>query len=428
MVGRSVHKGVRLVVKSTFWKSGLRLVAAAATVMVLLVPQAAQAHKTAHHHRHGAKVTRVAAAPASRYASIIIDDTTGQVISAVNPDRRSYPASLTKMMTLYLLFDALEEGKLSLRSPLSVSHHATQQAPSKLALEVGDHIAVEDAILALVTKSANDVAVVVAEALGGHEEQFAQMMTAKAHALGMNGTVYRNASGLPNPGQVTTPRDQATLAHSLVHHHAKYYRYFSTEVFNWQGQSIPSHNRFMLNYEGADGIKTGYINASGFNLVASAVRGGHRLIGAVFGGNTAGWRDQRMAQLFDNAYARIEGGTVQALEDVEEAKPAPVPVVVAAPAPKVKKTQASDDEDPAGWAIQVGAFATQKQARHAAGQAARVLGAQLAHGDLGVDSVKAKKHLVYRARLTGFTAIQARTACSKMKRAGRECHIIKPEG
>ena len=406
-----------------FRLSGNRCLVWALAAVLLALPSAAHARKLHHHGGHVAHAA--AAAPASRYASIIIDDDTGRVLSSTSPDRRSYPASLTKMMTLYLLFDALEQGRYTLHSKFPVSVHATQQAPSKLALEVGDEISAEDAIRALVTKSANDVAVVIAEAVGGTEGQFAQEMTAKAHALGMNGTTYRNASGLPNPGQVTTARDQATLAHALIHHHAKYYHYFSSREFTWQGQVIPSHNRFMLNYEGADGIKTGYINASGFNLVASAVRDGHRLVGAVFGGNTGQWRDHRMAQLFDNGYARLDGGSASEADAVEEDKPqvTALPVV---PKHVALKTVENDD-DAAGWAIQVGAFAAPKQAHHAAAKAARTLGGLMARAHVAVDKVLTKKHTMYRARLTGFSASQANAACKKMQRAKRECHVIQPE-
>lgn len=396
---------------------------------MLLTPSDAYARKGHHHHAAGHQAAH--AAPASRYAAIIVDDSTGRVLTSTNPDRRSFPASLTKMMTLYLLFDALDQGSLTLRSQLPVSVNATLQAPSKLALDAGDRISVEDAILALVTKSANDVAVVIAEALGGSEGQFAQQMTAKAHALGMTETIYRNASGLPNPGQVTTPRDQVALAHALIHNHARYYHYFSAHEFPWQGQIIPSHNRFMLNYDGADGIKTGYINASGFNLVASAVRGGHRLVGAVFGGNTAQWRDNRMAQLFDIGYAHLGlGDTDLAAADDEPAAPQPSPVrpVDKHAKGKVKAEQESEgDDDASAWAIQVGAFSLYKPAHHAAASAARALGGLIAKASIDIDSGQANKHSVYRARLIGFSATQAQAACKKLARTKRECHVIQPE-
>lgn len=406
------------------------------------------------HHRHRA----AAAAPAvSRYAAIIVDADTGRVLSSTNPDRRCYPASLTKMMTLYLLFDALDQGKLRLDSQLTASAHAAAQAPSKLALEPGDHIRVEEAILALVTKSANDVAVVLAEAMGDTEANFAQMMTEKAHALGMRETTYRNASGLPNLGQVSTPRDQAILAHALIRNHARYYHFFSTRDFTWQGSTIPSHNRFMLNYEGADGLKTGYINASGFNLVASAVRNGHRLIGAVFGGNSGAWRDQRMMQLMDNGFAHLSGAGTEMAADDNTGEPDPIvqakaiEVADASPSitaptnadrsaksrhhparkPKVavqEQEQDQGDDSDSPWAIQVGAFSKFSPAHHAATNAAKHLGGLLAKASIDIDEAGRRRHPLYRARLIGFTEEQARAACHKLARSKRECHIIQPSG
>jgi D-alanyl-D-alanine carboxypeptidase len=408
---------------------------------ILTVGIASSADARTHHgHRHHA-----AAAPtASRYAAIVVDADTGRVLSSTNPDRRSYPASLTKMMTLYLLFDALDQGKLRLDSQLTASARAAGQAPSKLALEPGDHIRVEDAILALVTKSANDVAVVVAETLGGTEANFAQMMTAKAHALGMDGTTYRNASGLPIAGQVSTPRDQSMLARALIHNHARYYHYFGTREFDWQGATIPSHNRFMLNYDGADGIKTGYINASGFNLVASAVHDGHRLIGVVFGGNTAPWRDQRMVQLMDHGFAKLgvpDTEMADANDSVEEPDPTAAPPKIPAhiiaqanayspPARhtvhKAKPRDEGDDDENSPWAIQVGAFAKFKPAHHAAATAAKRLGGLIAKASIDIDEGGSAKHAVYRARLIGFTEEQARAACRKLAKTKNECHIVDP--
>jgi D-alanyl-D-alanine carboxypeptidase len=223
----------------------------------------------------------------------------------------------------------------------------------------------------------------------------------------------------------------------LIHNHSRYYHYFSSHEFAWQGQVIPSHNRFMLNYEGADGIKTGYINASGFNLVASAVRGGHRLIGAVFGGNTGAWRDQRMAQLFDSGYAHlgVGEGTLAEQSDDEPEAPAAQPMKTVKPAvktakvtKKAKQVQESEgDDDTAQWAIQVGAFSQFKPAHHAATTAARALGGLIAKASIDIDAEKARKASIYRARLIGFSAPQAQAACKKLARAKRECHVVQPE-
>jgi D-alanyl-D-alanine carboxypeptidase len=389
-------------------------------------------------------------AVSSRYSSIVIDYDTGAVLHAVNADKRSYPASVTKVMTLYLLFDALDSGKLSLNSMLPVSEHATDQSPSKLNLAEGDHISVEQVILALVTKSANDAAVVAAEAVGGTEENFAQMMTAKARSLGMKGTVYRNASGLPNPGQVSTVRDQATLARALIRNHGDYYRYFATRTFSFRGMTIPSHNRLMLRYQGADGIKTGYINASGFNLVSSAKRDGRRIIGVVFGGDTAAWRDKHMGVLLDKGFAKLNKGEQTQIAKVDDEQDLPniddlkLAAESAAPAKAAKVKQAKfqapkkkqvaqvdddDDEDEvdeSAWGIQVGAFNDTKSAHKAATDAAKRLGGLVFKANVEVNKGKAGKHSVFRARLNGFTEEQARAACKRLSRAGKSCKVVQP--
>lgn len=218
------------------------------------------------------------------YATIVVDAKTGAVLSEQNADQANYPASLTKMMTLYLVFDALERHQLTLKQPIAVSRHAATQAPSRLGLTAGQTITVEQAILALVTKSANDAAVAIGEELGGTESRFAEMMTRRARRLGMSSTTFRNASGLPNPSQVTTARDIATLGRALWRDFPQYYPYFSRDRFTYRGRVIANHNVLLRTYPGADGIKTGYIRASGYNLAASAVRNGRRIVAVVLGG------------------------------------------------------------------------------------------------------------------------------------------------
>jgi D-alanyl-D-alanine carboxypeptidase len=231
------------------------------------------------------------------YAAIVVDANTGATMHASNADATRHPASLTKIMTLYLLFERLESGKLSLESQLRVSEHAADQAPTKLGLREGSTISVEDAIKGLITRSANDAAVVVAENLAGSEEEFARHMTRKARSLGMANTTYRNASGLPDSAQVTTARDQATLGRAIQERFPRYYRYFSIRSFTFRGQRIGNHNRLLGSVEGVDGIKTGYIRASGFNLVTSVKRKGRHVVAVVLGGASAGARDSRMRQL-----------------------------------------------------------------------------------------------------------------------------------
>ncbi len=254
------------------------------------------------------------AAPAqAKYASMIIDAQTGTILHAVNPNKRYYPASLTKMMTMYMAFEELSAGKLQLNQKLKVSKYASRQPRSKLWMEPGSTITVKDALLSLVTRSANDAAVVLAESIAGSEKKFAHRMTQTALKIGMLNTRFKNASGLPNKGQVSTARDMALLARSLMIRFPQYYHLFGTERFKFRGNTIVGHNNFVKSYQGADGLKTGFINASGYNLVASAKRDKIRLIGVVFGGLSAKWRDKHMTKLMD--YGFIKADTVIASKE-----------------------------------------------------------------------------------------------------------------
>lgn len=251
----------------------------------------------------------------NRYAGLVMDAETGAILYQSNPDKVLYPASLTKMMTLLMTFDALENGRLSLNQRIRISNHAASMSPSKLGLKPGSSIRVEDAILALVTKSANDIAAALAEAIGGSESRFGQMMTQRARGIGMTRSRFYNASGLPNPGQVSTARDMAILARYIITHYPRYYRYFGTRSFTYGGVKHRNHNRLMETYQGMDGFKTGYINASGFNLVASAKRGNVRLIGVVFGGRTTVSRNNHMAELLDNGFAQMKDRVLMAQQN-----------------------------------------------------------------------------------------------------------------
>jgi len=237
------------------------------------------------------------------YAAIVVDANSGKVLHATNPDAPRHPASLTKVMTLYLLFERLESGKLKLDSLLKVSEHAEDQAPTKLGLEDGETIKVEDAIKGIITRSANDAAVVVAEALAGSEDEFAKLMTRKAQALGMTRTVYKNASGLPDSAQITTARDQAILGRAIQERFPTHYKYFQTRSFVFRGKTIGNHNRLLGRVDGVDGIKTGYIRASGFNLVTSVRRDNRHVVAVVLGGSSASSRDARMRQLLSEHVA-----------------------------------------------------------------------------------------------------------------------------
>ncbi|MCP3465814.1 serine hydrolase [Bradyrhizobium sp. CCGUVB23] len=268
------------------------------TTAVIFTSDAAEArrHRGRHYAHH--RVHRDSGESYSpQFASIIVDGNSGATLQATSPDGIRHPASLTKIMTLYLLFERLESGKVKLDTEMPVSEHAADQDPTKLGLRPGQTIRVEDAIKGLVTRSANDAAVVIAEYIGGTEDDFASMMTRKARALGMSRTVYRNASGLPNDEQNTTARDQATLGRAIQDRFPRYYRYFSTTAFNFRGRTITGHNHLLGSVEGVDGIKTGYTRASGFNLVSSIHRGNRFLVGVVLGGRSGGSRDAIMRNL-----------------------------------------------------------------------------------------------------------------------------------
>ncbi len=248
----------------------------------------------------GMVATVAFATPASanpQYSGIVIDAKTGKVLYSEDADELRYPASLTKMMTLYLTFEALEAGKISLNSRVPFSKNASSEPPTKLGVRPGNSITVEQAILGLITRSANDASTALAEFLGGSEERFARLMTQKARALGMTRTVYRNANGLPNTAQVTTARDQARLGIALRQHFPQYYSFFSTRSFRFGKQVINGHNRLLGAVRGVDGIKTGYTRASGYNLVTSAVADGRSVVGVVMGGRSGGARDQQMRKL-----------------------------------------------------------------------------------------------------------------------------------
>ena len=311
----------------------------AATLSIASLAATDSADARRYRHRHHA-VAKSSYSPA--FASIIVDANSGKTLQATSADSTRHPASLTKIMTLYLLFERLDNGKLKLDSTMDVSENASEQAPTKLGLQPGQTLRVEDAIKGLVTRSANDAAVVIAESLGGSEDAFAKEMTRKARALGMSKTVYTNASGLPDDDQVTTARDQTTLGRAIQERFPKYYRYFATDAFNYRGRVIRNHNRLIGRVEGVDGIKTGYTRSSGFNLVTSMKRGNRFLVGVVLGGRSGGSRDAIMRNLLAEhldeastkrtvaAIAERNAGDVKVAEaksgDVD-ATPRPAPMV-----------------------------------------------------------------------------------------------------
>jgi D-alanyl-D-alanine carboxypeptidase len=260
----------------------------------------------------------------SGYSTIVVDAKTGRVVQANEADTLRHPASLAKIMTLYLLFSEIESGRLRLSSPIKISTEAAGQPPSKLGLAAGQTIKVEDAIRAIVTRSANDIAVAVAEAISGDHQSFARLMTNRAHALGMRKTVFRNASGLPDRAQITTARDMALLALAIQDRFPKLYPYFATRTFRWRGVNIGNHNRLLGSFAGVDGIKTGYTRASGFNLVTNVVRGERHIVAVVLGGRTGAARDDAMRNLITENIRHASTGPRTAPR-FAESTPLPVP-------------------------------------------------------------------------------------------------------
>ncbi|MER8393452.1 D-alanyl-D-alanine carboxypeptidase [Mesorhizobium sp. M1340] len=432
-------------------------------------------------------VADAASSMAAKSAAIVIDAKTGKVLYSSDADGRRYPASLTKMMTLYLTFEALAKGRISKNSPVVFSANAAAEPPTKLAVKRGGSVTVETAILSMVTKSANDSATALGEMLGGNEANFARMMTAKARALGMRGTVFRNANGLPDPGQFTTARDMAMLGIALREHFPQYYGYFSQRSFLYGRQRINGHNRLLGRIKGVDGIKTGYTRASGYNLVSSVSDGDRRIVAVVMGGRSGGSRDSQMAGLI-NAYmpkasssgggvliAKAGGGNpISALAKVflpkhdaptPDSKPnddavaslveenAPVveettPVVQAK---RVKTTAVATVDDvatarvaaayaepaaevdpvstasvPSGWAIQVASSPKQAEAKAYLDKATKQAPSVLADASGFTVAFDKDGVTYYRARFGGFgSKTAAWKACNALKKKKIECYAVQ---
>jgi D-alanyl-D-alanine carboxypeptidase len=368
----------------------------------------------------------------AKYASFIINENTKRIYHKSNADTRNYPASLTKIMTLYLVFDSLKSKKISMNTKFKVSKRATRQPPSKLNLSAGSKITVRNAILALVTKSANDVATVIAENLGKSERNFARLMTRKAKKLGMNRTTFRNASGLPNRSQLSTARDMATLGIAIRKNHPNFFKLFKTKSFVYKGIKYSNHNNLLGSYYGTDGIKTGYTNASGFNLVASVERNGQRIIGVVFGGKKARSRDKHMIKLLNKHFkTSASKPLVRIAKPSELPKKRPEIVIVEKNIknfkipPKVinRITLNNVDDD---WFIQIGAFENRLNAHKAARNARNIVPEQL--GNLPASLSKITKsntnnnlQYLWRVRFVELAENQARSVCAELWTSGLSC-------
>ncbi|WP_306257491.1 D-alanyl-D-alanine carboxypeptidase family protein [Pararhizobium sp. IMCC21322] len=390
----------------------------------------------------------------AKYAGIVIDVKSGKTLYADNADNLRYPASLTKIMTLYMLFGELEAGRVSLNTRMKVSKRASGQAPSKLALKPGSTIRVKDAISALVTKSANDVAVVIAEHIGKTESKFAIKMTKAARDIGMKKTTFKNASGLPNGGQRTTARDMARLGMAIQDRYPTYYKYFSTRSFSYKGKKYRNHNRLLGTVKGVDGIKTGYIRASGFNLVTSVKRDGRHIVAVVMGGRTGRSRDAHMKNLIGRflksattgrrvtpllasrkvplpraravAAAAAEGNLIPQIRP-DEIVTASVTRTASADEPEIgsaddySKTDITD-----GWQIQIGAVPSEEAANILLGNAMNV-GTSYLRGKVAfTEPVISRGQTLHRARFAGFTNKNAaRKACNYLEAKDFACLALR---
>ncbi|WKA31372.1 serine hydrolase [Bradyrhizobium roseum] len=389
------------------------------TTAILISSESAEARRYKHRRHH---VVRESYNP--QFSSIIVDGNSGAVLSSNNPDAIRRPASLTKIMTLYLLFERLDAGKMKLDTEMEVSEHASEQAPTKLGLKPGQTLKVEDAIKGLVTRSANDASVVIAEAIAGDEDEFAKLMTRKARALGMSKTTYRNASGLPNDEQLTTARDQATLGRAIQDRFPRYYRYFATTVFNFRGQSIRNHNRLLGNVEGVDGIKTGYTRASGFNLVSSIRRGNRHLVGVVLGGRSGGSRDATMRNLLAENIEK--GASKRTVAAISERNPADGAVDVAEAEPGLAAMPTTRSIAPAKPSLMAAAAAALPAPQARIEQQARPEPAPLTSGVIQTQSMSAIPGSAEPMKPVKVKTVQVKAGPMKLASAGPSQPVAPP--
>lgn len=394
-------------------------------------------------------------------ATLIADTKSGFILSSRNANMKTYPASLTKVMTLYLTFEALDNGLLKMDDVLPVSVKASRQPKSKLYLKAGSTITVEEAIMALIIKSANDVAVVLAEALASSEEEFAKLMTQTARDLGMDSTTFKNASGLHHPEQQTTARDMAVMTIALINHHPEYYKLFSRRSFTFNGTKINSHNEIVRSYKGAEGLKTGFISAVGYNIISTARRGDNRLVSVVLGYQKPTTRDKKSVNLLNKGFKMIIKQEKLAQKSGKDLKNSPLKKHAIVATPQKEKylsvmknsiqetknlvlasaqnptndrllgvgyldvedfTTTGQGDGAKSWAIQVGAFNSEKLALHVANEAVDILKVS----DKTIKTPKANKYL-YRSRIFGFeTKKEADNACKKIRNAKMQCMSIAP--
>lgn len=357
-----------------------------------------------------------------RFSSIVVDAATGKVLEAVHPNALRHPASLAKLMTLDLTFEALRDHRISLDTLVPVSPHAASMEPTKLGLLPGMRVTVQQCILGIVTRSANDAASALGELLGGTEDRFAQMMTLRARALGMSRTTFVNASGLPAPNAWTTAHDMAILARHLIYDFPNDYHYFSTASFVFRGQTVYNHDNMLKIYPGVDGMKTGYVDASGHNLVTSAVRDGVRLIGVEFGASTNASCYGHMTAMLNTGYEEMDVPIGQPHTVLASAHFNLIASAHAATIEHAARVVARVHPMPAGWSIQVGVFLLQGSAREAVFKAHRIARG----GEPRVEPTRYRGRRAWRAEISGLTAPQAHGACMVLERHHTGCFVLQP--
>ncbi|HWA46464.1 MAG TPA: D-alanyl-D-alanine carboxypeptidase family protein [Hypericibacter adhaerens] len=363
-------------------------------------------------------------------ASIVVDAGTGQVLQQVDATRVWHPASLTKLMTVYLAFETLRAGQMTADETLTVSETAAAQPETKLGLRAGKTISVAQAIKAVIVRSANDAAVLLGERIAGSEDAFAAMMTAKAHELGMTRTVFHNATGLPDDGQVTTARDMALLARALMRDFPDQYPIFASTNLQWHGQTLSTYNGLLSAYQGADGLKTGFTCASGYNLVGSALRDGRRLIGVVLGGRSSAERNGEMARLLDAGFHILGAPSfpdVAAMPDGDsQPPPRQLSSAECSTLPSTAIGGGGGGKLP-GWAVIFGAFPDQAAARKTVDQARKSLQAVLKHGQPAVIRRQTEGTYRWAALLVGLAQEEAKAACRKIQSSGAYCLALNPD-
>ena len=387
-----------------------------------------------------------------KYAAIVIDANSGEVLYDKRADSPRYPASVTKVMTLYLTFEALSEGRLKLTDRVTMSPRAAAQAPTKIGIPAGDSLSVDEAIKAMTVKSANDVSVAMAERLAGSESRFAALMTLRGQELGMRNSRFVNASGLPDSRQISTARDLAILSRATMRDFPQYYSYFSVKGFYFRGNYVKGHNRLLDSMDGFDGLKTGYTNASGFNLAGSAVRDGRRLIAVVLGGPSTAWRDNNMEDLlltgFDVMKRRSRGERTSIAANIYEDDPSgPIqrpateqgdgdqaglrivltenprtPPVKVAPTMKAAQAKPAPKKAKGEWSVQVGAFKSKSLANDQLKLVEKRFSSLVSSAESAVETAGG----TFRAQFQGMTADAARAACSAITAKRQPCMVLSP--